>query len=217
MVDRVHRSLGSLSRRNFEFCEATYFHTKVLNEAQECGREDIRITGERIVLEFSTFCLDWVIFWISKDQIDTLKMHFFREIVLRGFYLNFDVEVELRWLEHNRLSNFKGGLGSDHEIVENTAWDLWPVLLWLQERLNFRALILLDFVFVDFLDVKKVRTIQIFVLGTKLMNYQYLLQPFFYTWCQILEMVLLRRGKVKWIDSIAQMILVIEKQSLRIS
>ena len=121
MVNRVHRSLSYLSRRNFEFCKATYFDTEVLDEAQECGREEIRIPSERIVLEFSTFCLDRVIFWISKDQIDTLKMHFFREIVLRGFYLNFDVEVELRWLEHNRFSNFKGGLGSDHEIVENTA------------------------------------------------------------------------------------------------
>ena len=179
MVDRVHRSLSS--RRNFELCEATYFHAKVLNEAQECGREDIRITGERMVLEFSTFSLDRVIFWISKDEVDTLKMHFCREIVLQGFYLNCDVEVELRWLEHNRFSNFKGRLGSNHEIVENTAGDLWPVLLRLQERLNFRALIILDFVFVDFLDVKKFRTIQIFVLGTELMNYQYLLQPFFYT------------------------------------
>lgn len=119
MVNRVHRSLSYLSRRNFEFCKATYFDTEVLDEAQECCREEIRIT-ERIVLEFSTFCLDRVIFWISKDQIDTLKMHFSREIV-QGFDLNFDVEVELGWLEHNRFSDFKGGLSSNHEIVENTA------------------------------------------------------------------------------------------------
>ena len=146
-----------LSTRNFEFSEATHLDAEVLNEAQECGGEDIRIASKRLVLEFSTFCFDRVIFWVPEDQINALEVQFLREI-WQGFDLYVDVKIELRWLEHDGFTYFKSRLSSNYEIVQNAAGDLWPVLLRLQERLDIGALVLLDFIFVDFLDIKKIGT-----------------------------------------------------------